>query len=216
MGTPMYNLSGMFGGNALKQEVKDEAVAVKSVRQGKLDRKEGVDTSKRNVKKKKQEDLQALQDKKDNLNIDKIEATGQPTGYDDSSQKKAIRLEKRRSMQDIRDKEKGARRTDKRNRGIERAQNKYNITPEQASEYYDKRQQTYSAYNKANRNMQDSDALQGQEGQSGNDLGEDIVKNMDKTTAGIGANMTTNSAAEGSSAEGSADQKYSFQNFMNI
>ena len=209
----MYNLSGMFGGNALKQEVKEEAVAVKSVREGKLDRKEGVDTAKKNVKKKKQEDLQALQDKRDNLNVDENNPNGD-SGYNDSSQKKAIRLEKRRSMQDIRDKEKGARRTDKRNRGIERAQNKYNITPEQASEYYDKRQQTYSAYNKANRNMQDSDALQGQEGQSGNDIGEDIVKNMDKTTAGIGANMTTNSAAEGSSAEGSADQRYSFQNFM--
>ena len=37
---------------------------------------------------------------------------------------------------------------------------------------------------------------------------------MSKTTAGIGANMTTNSAAEGSSAQGSPDQKYPFQNFM--
>jgi hypothetical protein len=204
----MYNLSGMFGGNALKQEVKEEAVAVKSVREGKLDRKKGVDTAKKNVKKKKQEDLQALQDKRADLNVDENSPNGD-SGYNDSSRKKAIRLEKRRSMQDIRDKEKGARRTDRRNRGIERAQNKYNITPEQASEYYDKRQQTYSAYNKANRNMQDSDALQAQEGQSGDDVGEKIIKNMDKTTAGIGANMTINSAAEGS-----ADQKYSFQNFM--
>jgi SpoVK/Ycf46/Vps4 family AAA+-type ATPase len=209
MGTPMYNLSGMFGGNALKQEVKDEAVAVKSVRQGKLDRKEGVDTSKRNVKKKKQEDLQALQDKKDNLNIDKIEATGQPTNYDDSSSKKQIRLEKRRSMQDIRDKEKGARRTDKRNRGIERAQNKYNITPEQASEYYDKRQQTYSAYNKANRNMQDSDALQGQEEQSGDDIGEQIIGSMTEGTKNIGAGMDTNSASKSNE-----DNKGNFTSYM--
>ena len=195
MGTPMYNLSGMFGGNALKQEVKEEAVAVKSVREGKLGRKEGVDTAKKNVKKKKQEDLQALQDKRDDLNVDENSPNGD-SGYNDSSQKKAIRLEKRRSMQDIRDKEKGARRTDRRNRGIERAQNKYNITPEQASEYYDKRQQTYSAYNKANRNTQDSDALQGQEGQSGDDVGEKIIRNMDKTTQNLGAGIETNSASE--------------------
>ena len=202
----MYNLFS-FGGNALKQEVKEEAVAVKSVREGKLDRKEEVDTAKKNVKKKKNESLSKLDKKKKSY----LETSGntEGTGYDDSSEKKVIRAEKRRSMQDIRDKEKGARRTDKRNRGIERAQNKYNITPEQASEYYDTRQQTYSAYNKANKNMQDSDALQGQEGQSGNDIGEDIVRNMDKTTADIGAGMDTNSAAQAS-----PDQKYSFQNFM--
>ena len=204
----MYNLSGMFGGNALKQEVKEEAVAVKSVREGKLGRKEGVDTAKKNVKKKKQEDLQALQDKRDDLNVDENSPNGD-SGYNDSSQKKAIRLEKRRSMQDIRDKEKGARRTDRRNRGIERAQNKYNITPEQASEYYDKRQQTYSAYNKANRNKQDSDALQGQEGQSGDDFGEKVAQALDKGTKNLGAGIDTNSAAKAS-----PDQKYSFQNFM--
>ena len=208
MGTPMYNLSGMFGGNALKQEVKEEAVAVKSVREGKLDRKEGVDTAKKNVKKKKQEDLQALQDKRDNLNVDENSPNGD-SGYDDSSQKKAIRLEKRRSMQDIRDKEKGARRTDKRNRGIERAQNKYNITPEQASEYYDKRQQTYSAYNKANRNMQDSDALQGQEEQSGDDIGEQIIGSMTEGTKNIGAGMDTNSASKSNE-----DNKGNFTSYM--
>jgi len=204
----MYNLSGMFGGNALKKEVKEEAVAVKSVREGKLDRKEGVDTAKKNVKKKKQEDLQALQDKRDNLNVDENSPNGD-SGYDDSSQKKAIRLEKRRSMQDIRDKEKGARRTDKRNRGIERAQNKYNITPEQASEYYDKRQQTYSAYNKANRNMQDSDALQGQEEQSGDDIGEQIIGSMTEGTKNIGAGMDTNSASKSNE-----DNKGNFTSYM--
>ena len=204
----MYNLSGMFGGNALKQEVKEEAVAVKSVREGKLDRKEGVDTAKKNVKKKKQEDLQALQDKRDNLNVDENSPNGD-SGYNDSSQKKAIRLEKRRSMQDIRDKEKGARRTDKRNRGIERAQNKYNITPEQASEYYDKRQQTYSAYNKANRNMQDSDALQGQEEQSGDDIGEQIIGSMNEGTKNIGAGMDTNSASKSNE-----DNKGNFTSYM--
>ena len=203
MGTPIN-----YFGSSFVTEVKQEAEAVKSVREGKLDRKKEFNTSKKNVKKKKQESLQALEDKRDKLNVDKNSPKGD-SSYDDSSEKKVIRAEKRRSMQDIRDKEKGARRTDKRNRGIERAQNKYNITPEQASEYYDTRQQTYSAYNKANKNMQDSDALQGQEGQSGNDIGEDIVRNMDKTTADIGAGMDTNSAAQAS-----PDQKYSFQNFM--
>ena len=188
-------------------DASNEAEAVKSVREGRLDRKKEVNTSKKNVKKKKQESLQALDDKKANLNIDKKQNVG--TAFDDTSQRKVIRAEKRRSMQDIRDTERGQRRTDRRNRGIERLGNRNNMSLEDATEAYDTRTSTYAAYNvnAANQNSINAMKKKDEEG-SKNTLGDKILgapapgstlskNSLNTNTAGsVKANITPSNNAK--------------------
>ena len=154
----------------------EEDKPVKSVKEGKQGREKGVNTSKKNVRKKKQEALQALDDKKDALNIDAIESSGKKTNYDDSSERKAIKAEKRRAMQDIRDTERGQIRTDRRNRGIERMGNRYNMSTEDATKAYDTRTSTYAAYNVNAANQNSINAMKQKDEEGNKDtLGDKIL-----------------------------------------
>ena len=62
-------------------------------------------------------------------------------------------------MQDVRDKERGARNADRRNRGIERMANRNNMSTEDAAKAYDTRMSTYQAYNVNSNNANNIETL---------------------------------------------------------
>lgn len=132
-------------GENIIDEAASEAKVVKSVREGKLERKENFKEAKKKVKSKRDDNLSELDKKKKSY----LETSGntEGTGYNDISNRKQIRSEKRREMQDVRDKERGARNADRRNRGIERMANRNNMSTEDAAKAYDTRMSTYQAYN---------------------------------------------------------------------
>ena len=131
-------------GENIIDEAASEAKVVKSVREGKLERKENFKEAKKKLKDKRDDNLSELDKKKKSY----LETSGntEGTGYNDISRKQ-IRSEKRREMQDVRDKERGARNADRRNRGIERMANRNNMSTEDAAKAYDTRMSTYQAYN---------------------------------------------------------------------
>ena len=142
-------------------EAESEAEDVKSVREGKLERKESFKKAKKEVKNKRDDSLSKLDEKKKSYL--KTSGNTEGTGYSDVSQRKQIRAEKRREMQDVRDKERGARNADRRNRGIERMANRNNMTTEDAAKAYDTRMSTYQAYNVNSNNEKAVKALESTE-----------------------------------------------------
>ncbi len=155
-------------------EAESEAEDVKSVREGKLERKESFKKAKKEVKNKRDDSLSKLNEKKKSYL--KTSGNTEGTGYSDVSQRKQIRAEKRREMQDVRDKERGARNADRRNRGIERMANRNNMTTEDAAKAYDTRMSTYQAYNVNSNNKRDVEALKSTETDSS--FGQNVVKDI--------------------------------------
>ena len=178
-------------GENIIDEAASEAKAVKSVREGKLERKENFKEAKKEVKSKRDDNLSKLDKKKKSY----LETSGntEGTGYNDISNRKQIRSEKRREMQDVRDKERGARNADRRNRGIERMANRNNMSTEDAAKAYDTRMSTYQAYNVNSNNEKAVKALESTEKNSS--FAENLVKDA---TAGIsgGKKMKTNTAKD--------------------
>ena len=146
---------GTVEGYTEEQKARDAANAVKtsdtkakSVRQGKLDREKDFDKAKDKIKATRKTEKEALKAKKKNLNIKENEASGQKTGYDDSSDKKTSRSAKRTAMRDVRNKERGAIRADRAARQIKKMGDRNNMTVGEATKAYEDRKATLSSYNK--------------------------------------------------------------------
>ena len=150
-------------GENIIDEAASEAKAVKSVREGKLERKENFKKAKKEVKDKRDDSLSELNKYQKNT------AEG-------ISRIKKARSIKRREMQDVRDKERGARNADRRNRGIERMANRNNMTTEDAAKAYDTRMSTYQAYNVNSNNEKSAKALESTETNSS--FGENVAKDI--------------------------------------
>jgi hypothetical protein len=167
-------------GENIIDEAESEAEDVKSVREGKLERKENFKEAKKEVKNKRDDSLSELNKYQKNT------AEG-------ISRIKKARSIKRREMQDVRDKERGARNADRRNRGIERMANRNNMTTEDAAKAYDTRMSTYQAYNVNSNNENDIRALKSTETDSS--FGEQVVKDVTANISG-GKKMETNTAKD--------------------
>ena len=167
-------------GENIIDEAASEAKVVKSVREGKLERKENFKEAKKEVKNKRDDSLSELNKYQKNT------AEG-------ISRIKKARSIKRREMQDVRDKERGARNADRRNRGIERMANRNNMSTEDAAKAYDTRMSTYQAYNVNSNNENDVRALKSTETDSS--FGEQVVKNVTANISG-GKKMETNTAKD--------------------
>lgn len=186
-----YFLSGASNnsmGENIIDEAESEAKDVKSVREGKLERKQSFKEAKKEVKKKKDDSLSKLNEKKKSY----LETSGntEGAGYSDVSQRKQIRAEKRREMQDVRDKERGARNADRRNRGIERMANRNNMTTEDAAKAYDTRMSTYQAYNVNSNNNKVVEALKNSEDDSSH--AEQAIEQTNPAAGGDGENNMWN------------------------
>ena len=147
--------TGTVEGYTEDQKKRDAANAVmtkdtkaKSVRQGKLDRESEFDKTKDEIRETRKKERQAIKDKKKSLNIDKIEASGQSTNFDDSSERKKSRSKKRAAMRDARNAERGARRSDRAARQIKTLGDKNNMTVGEATKAYEARKATLNSYNK--------------------------------------------------------------------
>ena len=156
-------------GENIIDEATSEAKAVKSVREGKLERKKNFKEAKKEVKNKRDDSLSELNKYQKNT------AEG-------ISRVKKARSIKRREMQDVRDKERGARNADRRNRGIERMANRNNMTTEDAAKAYDTRMSTYQAYNVNSNNKKDTEAFKGT--QDNSSFSENVIKDIGKVSAG--------------------------------
>jgi len=170
MGAPIYKMNNTGGKNKKEekksttgtvegytedQKKRDAANAVmtkdtkaKSVRQGKLDRESEFDKTKDGIRETRKKERQAIKDKKKSLNIDKIEASGQSTNFDDSSERKKSRSKKRAAMRDARNAERGARRSDRAARQIKTLGDRNNMTVGEATKAYEARKATLNSYNK--------------------------------------------------------------------
>jgi len=136
----------MEGNIPVSKSPQTSDTEARSVREGKLSREKSLDNSKKAIKDKKNESLSKLDKKKKSY----LETSGntEGTGYDDSSNRKQIRSEKRRAMRDIRNKERGAIRADRAARQIKKIGDKNNMTVDEATKLYETRKATLSAYNK--------------------------------------------------------------------
>jgi len=136
----------MEGNIPVSKSPQTSDTEARSVREGKLSREKSLDKSKKAIKDKKNESLSKLDKKKKSY----LETSGntEGTGYDDSSNRKQIRSEKRRAMRDIRNKERGAIRADRAARQIKKIGDKNNMTVDEATKLYETRKATLSAYNK--------------------------------------------------------------------
>ncbi len=136
----------MEGNVPVSKSPQTSDTEARSVREGKLSREKSLDNSKKAIKDKKNESLSKLDKKKKSY----LETSGntEGTGYDDSSNRKQIRSEKRRAMRDIRNKERGAIRADRAARQIKKIGDKNNMTVDEATKLYETRKATLSAYNK--------------------------------------------------------------------
>ena len=156
-------------GENIIDEAASEAKVVKSVREGKLERKENFKEAKKEVKNKRDDSLSELNKYQKNT------AEG-------ISRIKKARSIKRREMQDVRDKERGARNADRRNRGIERMANRNNMSTEDAAKAYDTRMSTYQAYNVNSNNEKDTETFKST--QDNSSFGENLIKDIGKVSAG--------------------------------
>ena len=156
-------------GENIIDEAASEAKVVKSVREGKLERKENFKKAKKEVKNKRDDSLSELNKYQKNT------AEG-------ISRIKKARSIKRREMQDVRDKERGARNADRRNRGIERMANRNNMSTEDAAKAYDTRMSTYQAYNVNSNNEKDTETFKST--QDNSSFGENLIKDIGKVSAG--------------------------------
>ena len=114
---------------------KTTETKAKTVKQGKLSRKQGVELAKKAAKDKKKAIL-------DKPNMDAEGAVGS---------RKVARANKRQEMRDIRNKERGARRTDRANRSIKRIGDRNDMTVGEATKAYNDRQEVLGGYKKGER-----------------------------------------------------------------
>ena len=100
-------------------------------------------------------------------------------------------------MQDVRDKERGARNADRRNRGIERMANRNNMSTEDAAKAYDTRMSTYQAYNVNSNNANNIETLNNKEKNSS--FAERIIESISNPAEGLEKsrnNIKTNTAKD--------------------
>ena len=114
---------------------KTKDTEAKTVKQGRLSRKEAVKTAKNAAKSKRDAKL-------DKPNMDLEGAVGK---------RKEARATKRQEMQDIRNEERGARRADRATRKIKRIGDRNNMTVGEATKVYDERQEALRGYKKEER-----------------------------------------------------------------
>jgi hypothetical protein len=109
---------------------KTKDTEAKTVKQGRLSRKEAVKTAKNAAKSKRDAKL-------DKPNMDLEGAVGK---------RKEARATKRQEMQDIRNEERGARRADRADRRIKRIGDRNNMTVGEATKVYSDRQEAFKGY----------------------------------------------------------------------
>ena len=109
---------------------KTKDTEAKTVKQGRLSRKEAVKTAKNAAKSKRDAKL-------DKPNMDLEGAVGK---------RKEARATKRQEMQDIRNEERGARRADRAARKIKRIGDRNNMTVGEATKVYSDRQEAFKGY----------------------------------------------------------------------
>jgi len=154
---------------------KTKDTEAKTVKQGKLSRKQAVKTAKNSAR--------ATRDAKlDKPNMDLEVAVGK---------RKEARATKRQEMQDIRNEERGARRADRAARKIKRIGDRNNMTVGEATKAYEARYGkggALSDFQKGERNAKPTDA-QSNNDQKGKDVKEqnDQIQ-IDNVTATIGNN----------------------------
>ena len=154
---------------------KTKDTEAKTVKQGRLSRKEAVKTAKNAAKSKRDAKL-------DKPNMDLEGAVGK---------RKEARATKRQEMQDIRNEERGARRADRAARKIKRIGDRNNMTVGEATKAYEARYGkggALSDFQKGERNAKPTDA-QSNNDQKGKDVKEqnDQIQ-IDNVTATIGNN----------------------------
>ena len=154
---------------------KTKDTEAKTVKQGRLSRKEAVKTAKNAAKSKRDAKL-------DKPNMDLEGAVGK---------RKEARATKRQEMQDIRNEERGARRADRADRKIKRIGDRNNMTVGEATKAYEARYGkggALSDFQKGERNAKPTDA-QSNNDQKGKDVKEqnDQIQ-IDNVTATIGNN----------------------------
>jgi len=109
---------------------KTKDTEAKTVKQGRLSRKEAVKTAKNAAKSTRDAKL-------DKPNMDLEGAVGK---------RKEARATKRQEMQDIRNEERGARRADRADRRIKRIGDRNNMTVGEATKVYNDRQEAFKGY----------------------------------------------------------------------
>jgi hypothetical protein len=114
---------------------KTKDTEAKTVKQGRLSRKEAVKTAKNAAKSKRDAKL-------DKPNMDLEGAVGK---------RKEARATKRQEMQDIRNQERGARREDRANRRVKRIGDRNNMTVGEATKVYNERQDALGGFQKGER-----------------------------------------------------------------
>ena len=125
----------MEGNIPVSKSPQTSDTEARSVREGKLERKENFKEAKKEVKDKRDDSLSELNKYQKNT------AEG-------ISRIKKARSTKRREMRDIRNKERGAIRADRAARQIKKIGDKNNMTVDEATKLYETRKATLSAYNK--------------------------------------------------------------------
>ena len=126
---------------------KTTETEAKTVKQGKLSRKQTVKDAKDAARKKRNDVL------------DKPTSYSDPTGLTNETtplegakdKRKVARANKRQEMRDIRNKERGARRTDRANRSIKRIGDRNDMTVGEATKAYNTRQEALGGYKKGER-----------------------------------------------------------------
>ena len=114
---------------------KTKDTEAKTVKQGRLSRKQAVKTAKNAAKSTRDAKL-------DKTNMDLEGAVGK---------RKEARATKRQEMQDIRNQERGARREDRANRRVKRIGDRNNMTVGEATKVYNERQEALGGFQKGER-----------------------------------------------------------------
>ena len=154
------------------------------VKLGKLERKEKYESNKQQLRDERDTKLKKLDKKKDSLN------KHQQNVYDDSDARKVIRAEKRAYMQELRDKERGQRRADRKGQRIDRIMNRNNMTKEEASQEYDRRRETLDSYSKGPRENLTTQQLSETYNPSKKNLPKDDETNKEKVDNNVADNAS--------------------------
>ena len=166
---------------------KTKDTEAKTVKQGRLSRKEAVKTAKNAAKSKRD----AVLDKPTSYS-DPTGTTNETTNIEGAvGKRKEARATKRQEMQDIRNEERGARRADRAARKIKRIGDRNNMTVGEATKAYEARYGkggALSDFQKGERNAKPTDA-QSNNDQKGKEVKEqnDQIQ-IDNVTATIGNN----------------------------
>ena len=166
---------------------KTKDTEAKTVKQGRLSRKEAVKTAKKTARSKRD----AVLDKPTSYS-DPTGTTNETTNIEGAvGKRKEARATKRQEMQDIRNEERGARRADRAARKIKRIGDRNNMTVGEATKAYEARYGkggALSDFQKGERNAKPTDA-QSNNDQKGKEVKEqnDQIQ-IDNVTATIGNN----------------------------